>query len=160
MIDAGRQVIVNRLNGYLQTRIAAFVMNLHLVPRPLWLSRHGQSLYNVDNKVGGNPSLSKAGVLYAQSLVQFMSDKPVQEIWTSTLQRTIQTAAGLSLPIKEWKLLDEIHAGICDGMSYADIERDLPDVHRARQADKLRYRYPQGESYDCLLYTSDAADES
>ena len=101
MIDAGRQVIVNRLNGYLQTRIAAFVMNLHLVPRPLWLSRHGQSLYNVDNKVGGNPSLSKAGVLYAQSLVHFMSDKPVQEIWTSTLKRTIQTAAGLSLPIKE-----------------------------------------------------------
>ena len=151
MIDAGRQVIVNRLNGYLQTRIAAFVMNLHLVPRPLWLSRHGQSLYNVDNKVGGNPSLSKAGVLYAQSLVQFMSDKPVQEIWTSTLQRTIQTAAGLSLPIKEWKLLDEIHAGICDGMSYADIERDLPDVHRARQADKLRYRYPQGESYEDVI---------
>ena len=60
-----------------------------------------------------------------------MSDKPAQEVWTSTLKRTIQTAAGLSLPTKEWKLLDEIHAGICDGMSYADIERDMPDVHRA-----------------------------
>jgi broad specificity phosphatase PhoE/predicted kinase len=151
MIDAGRQVIVNHLDGYLQTRIAAFVMNLHLVPRPLWLSRHGQSQFNVDNKVGGDPALSDSGVLYAKSLKQFMNDKPVEEVWTSTLQRTIQTAADLGVSTKEWKLLDEIHAGVCDGMSYFEIERDMPEVHHARKADKLRYRYPQGESYEDVI---------
>jgi len=37
--------------------------------------------------------------------------------------------------------------GICDGMSYEDIEEKLPDEFEARKRDKLNYRYPQGESY-------------
>jgi broad specificity phosphatase PhoE len=151
LIDAGRQVNVNRLNGYLQTRIAAFVMNLHLVPRPLWLSRHGQSQYNVVNRVGGDPPLSDNGALYGSSLTQFISGKGIKEVWTSTLQRTILTASGLSIPKREWKVLDEIHAGICDGMTYDDIEREMPEIHQARKADKLRYRYPQGESYEDVI---------
>lgn len=151
LIDAGRQVNVNRLNGYLQTRIAAFVMNLHLVPRPLWLSRHGQSQYNVVNRVGGDPPLSDSGALYGSSLTQFITGKGIKEVWTSTLQRTILTASGLSIPKREWKVLDEIHAGICDGMTYDDIEREMPEIHQARKADKLRYRYPQGESYEDVI---------
>ena len=43
--------------------------------------------------------------------------------------------------------MDEIDAGICDGMTYEEIKRDLPDEFRARGSDKFRYRYPRGESY-------------
>lgn len=43
--------------------------------------------------------------------------------------------------------LDEIHAGICDGMTYAEVEAKYPEEFAARTRDKLRYRYPSGESY-------------
>jgi broad specificity phosphatase PhoE len=42
-------------------------------------------------------------------------------VWTSTLQRTILTAAGLPFAKLKWKALDEIDAGICDGMTYAQV---------------------------------------
>lgn len=44
------------------------------------------------------------------------------QVWTSTLQRTIQTAAELPYPKLTWKSLDELDAGVCDGMTYEEIE--------------------------------------
>jgi hypothetical protein len=44
-------------------------------------------------------------------------------VWTSTLQRTIHTAARLPFAKLKWKALDEIDAGICDGMTYAEVRR-------------------------------------
>ena len=53
------------------------------------------------------------------------------QVWTSTLQRTIQTAAGLPYPKLTWKSLDELDAGVCDGMTYDEIEvyYDSPYLH-------------------------------
>ena len=68
-------------------------------------------------------------------------------MWTSTLRRTIQTASALPFPKLKWKALDEIDAGICDGMTYAQVAEAYPGEFAARKADKLRYRYPRGESY-------------
>lgn len=44
------------------------------------------------------------------------------QVWTSTLQRTIQTAAELPYNKLTWKSLDELDAGVCDGMTYEEIE--------------------------------------
>ena len=43
--------------------------------------------------------------------------------------------------------LDELYAGSCDGMTYKEIEEVFPNEFRARQNDKLAYRYSRGESY-------------
>lgn len=43
-------------------------------------------------------------------------------MWTSTLKRTIQTADDLSYTKLTWKSLDELDAGVCDGMTYEEIE--------------------------------------
>ena len=43
--------------------------------------------------------------------------------------------------------LDEIYAGVCDGMTYKEIESNYPAEFEARKLDKLGYRYPRGESY-------------
>lgn len=64
-------------------------------------------------------------------------------VWTSTLQRTIQTAAALPFAKLRWKALDEIDAGICDGMTYAEIAEKYPNEFEARKKDKLRYRCAQ-----------------
>ena len=62
-------------------------------------------------------------------------------VWTSTLQRTILTAQHLPFPKLQWKVLDEIQAGIFDGMTYAEIARDMPEEFDARKKDKLGYRF-------------------
>lgn len=152
IVDAGRQVIINRFHGFLQTRIASFLMNLHLIPRTFWLTRHGQSVFNHQNRIGGDSPLSEAGERYRNALSRFFARRPVGEIWTSTLQRTIQTASPLlGSKKRQWKALDEIDAGVCDGMTYGEIEEKMPGVFQARKSDKFRYRYPQGESYEDLI---------
>lgn len=45
-----------------------------------------------------------------------------RQVWTSTLQRTSQTAQYLPYPKLTWKSLDELDAGVCDGMTYKEIE--------------------------------------
>lgn len=39
MMDVGKQVIINRIQDYLQSRIVYYLMNLHIRPRSVWLSR-------------------------------------------------------------------------------------------------------------------------
>ena len=39
ILNVGEQVTINRIDGYLQSRIAFYLMNLHLKPRSIYLSR-------------------------------------------------------------------------------------------------------------------------
>ena len=39
LIDVGHQVIINRIRDYLQSRVVYYLMNLHIRPRSIWLSR-------------------------------------------------------------------------------------------------------------------------
>lgn len=68
-------------------------------------------------------------------------------MWTSTLQRTIQTARHLPYPKLTWKSLDELDAGVCDGLTYQEIEELYPEDFANRDEDKFNYRYRGGESY-------------
>ena len=47
------QVITNRMHGYLRMRIAQFLTVIHPTPHTIYLTRHGQSEYNVVGKIGG-----------------------------------------------------------------------------------------------------------
>ncbi|KAH9620683.1 hypothetical protein KSS87_001465 [Heliosperma pusillum] len=143
---------VNNISGYLPGRIVFFLVNTHLTPRPILLTRHGESRYNVRARIGGDSVLSDFGELYAKKLANFVEKRLNSEcaasVWTSTLQRSILTANGIvGFPKVQWRALDEINAGVCDGMSYEEIKKNMPDEYESRKKDKLRYRYPRGESY-------------
>lgn len=56
-----------------------------------------------------------------QLVKEVIGDVPLT-VWTSTLRRTIQTASQLSYEKLTWKSLDELDAGVCDGMTYEEIE--------------------------------------
>ncbi|KAH1262979.1 6-phosphofructo-2-kinase/fructose-2,6-bisphosphatase [Glycine max] len=127
-------------------------VNTHLTPRPILLTRHGESQYNVRGRIGGDSALSEAGELYKKKLAKFVEKRLKSEraacIWTSTLQRTILTAGPIvGFPKIQWRALDEINAGVCDGMTYEEIKKNMPEEYESRNKDKLRYRYPRGESY-------------
>jgi 6-phosphofructo-2-kinase/fructose-2,6-biphosphatase len=144
--------MVNNISGYLPGRIVFFLVNTHITPRPILLTRHGESCDNVRGRIGGDPVLSEAGERYALKLADFVNKRLKSErtasIWTSTLHRTVLTAANIvEFPKVQWRALDEINAGVCDGMTYEEIRESMPEEYWARKVDKLRYRYPRGESY-------------
>ncbi|XP_019437101.1 PREDICTED: 6-phosphofructo-2-kinase/fructose-2,6-bisphosphatase isoform X2 [Lupinus angustifolius] len=153
----GGQIQVNNISGYLPGRIVFFLVNTHLTPRPILLTRHGESQDNVRGRIGGDTALSEAGELYSKKLANFVKKRLKSEraasIWTSTLQRTILTARPIAgFPKIQWRALDEINAGVCDGMTYEEIKKNMPEEYEyvadvSRKKDKLRYRYPRGESY-------------
>ncbi|XP_055832129.1 6-phosphofructo-2-kinase/fructose-2,6-bisphosphatase isoform X2 [Solanum dulcamara] len=148
----GGQIQVNNISGYLPGRIVFFLVNTHLTPRPILLTRHGESLYNVRGRIGGDTAISETGEVYAKKLANFvekrMKNEKAASIWTSTLQRTILTASPIAgFPKIQWRALDEINSGVCDGMTYEEIKRNMPEEYESRKKDKLRYRYPRGESY-------------
>ncbi|TFK28157.1 fructose-2,6-bisphosphatase [Coprinopsis marcescibilis] len=150
IVNVGSQVMMSKINGYLQSRIAFFLMNLHLKPRSIYMSRHGESQFNVEGKIGGDSLLSPRGMQYAEALPALITDNigdaPLT-VWTSTLRRTIQTASKLPYPKLTWKSLDELDAGVCDGMTYEEIQQAYPDDFANRDEDKFNYRYRGGESY-------------
>ncbi|KAI3461661.1 hypothetical protein Pfo_018324 [Paulownia fortunei] len=148
----GGQIQVNNISGYLPGRIVFFLVNTHLTPRPILLTRHGESRDNVRGRIGGDSVISDSGELYAKKLANFVEKRLKNEraasIWTSTLQRTILTASPIvGFPKIQWRALDEINAGVCDGMTYEEIKKNMPEEYESRKKDKLRYRYPRGESY-------------
>lgn len=150
ILNVGRQVVINRIDGYLQSRIAFYLMNLHLKPRSIYLSRHGESMHNVGGMIGGDSPLSPRGEKYATLLPALVTEnigKAPLTVWTSTLQRTVQTARFLPYPKKTWKSLDELDAGVCDGMTYEEIAEKYPEDYESRDDDKFNYRYRGGESY-------------
>ncbi|KAI9751770.1 MAG: Fructose-2,6-bisphosphatase [Chaenotheca gracillima] len=151
LINVGGQVIINRIQDYLQSRVVYYLMNLHIKPRSIWLSRHGESEFNLEGKIGGDANISPRGELYAQTLPGLVKESCGDRkltVWTSTLKRTIQTARFLEGYQKlEWKALDELDSGVCDGLTYQEIEDRYPEDFRARDDDKYNYRYRGGESY-------------
>lgn len=155
LVNVRSRIVVNRVDDYLQTRIIFFLVNLHIKPRSIYIVRHGESQHNVEGKIGGDAPLSERGQMFAKALPEALAAQlPASThltVWTSTLKRTIQTAAYLPFPRRSWKALDELDAGVCDGMTYDEIEHAYPEDFAARDADKFRYRYRGGESYADLV---------
>ncbi|GMM55023.1 fructose-2,6-bisphosphatase [Maudiozyma humilis] len=151
LINISHEIVINRIETYLQSRIVFYVMNIRIRPKCIWLSRHGESIYNVEQKIGGDSSLSERGLKYAAKLRELINENVENNerlsVWTSTLCRTQQTAQYLPYEKLEWKALDELDAGVCDGMTYEEIEDVYPEDFKARDDDKYEYRYRGGESY-------------
>lgn len=121
----------------------------------LYLVRHGETEYNLDGRLGGNPPLTELGWKQAERLAAHFKNRELPYIFTSTKQRSAQTASRLleGRPDTLYMALpefDEIDAGICEGMSYADVHQRMPLEYEARARNKYNYVYPKGESYAML----------
>ena len=228
------------VSGFLPSRIVSFLMNINQlkVSHPIFFTRHGQSMYNLEDRLGGDPELTEKGHEDALALCEFVaslkkeleqkqdvlksgdinvvplflsptssappttgddttsnattetgfsrevsgvgaapnvSPKLVMrpsnssamvsdfhfvsqnnmQVWTSQLTRTMQTAAPaehlLGLEALRWSSLNEIHAGICEDLTYDEVKEKYPLIHKLRGENKYTFRYPQGESYQDLV---------
>ncbi|XP_071016932.1 6-phosphofructo-2-kinase/fructose-2,6-bisphosphatase 2-like isoform X2 [Oncorhynchus clarkii lewisi] len=151
--NVGRRFLVNRVQDYIQSKIVYYLMNIQVHSHSLYLCRHGESNHNMEGRIGGDSELSPGGKQFAHALHSFIEEHKLSDlkVWTSQLRRTIQTAEELIVPYEQWKILNEIDAGVCEEMTYDVIQKSFPEEFALRDQDKYHYRYPGGESYQDLV---------
>lgn len=179
MIDVGKKVVAYNIHGFLASQTIYYLLNFNLEEKQIWITRHGESEDNVLGKVGGDSDLTSRGLKFSKALAKFIENEkykfinsklsqyeqahPAQDhdmadidtnflVWSSMLKRSVQTASFFSedeFDIREIRLLNELSAGICEGLTYEQIQEKFPNEFNLRLKDKLRYRYPGigGESY-------------
>uniref|UniRef100_A0A3B4Z7M2 6-phosphofructo-2-kinase/fructose-2,6-biphosphatase 1 n=1 Tax=Stegastes partitus TaxID=144197 RepID=A0A3B4Z7M2_9TELE len=154
IFDVGSTYLVNRVQDHIQSRIVYYLMNIHVTPRSIYLSRHGESELNLLGRIGGDSGLSPRGLKYANALAAFIRSQKITDlkVWTSHMKRTIQTAEAVGVQYEQWKALNEIDAGVCEELTYEEIQENFPEEFALRDQDKYRYRYPKGESYEDLVH--------
>jgi broad specificity phosphatase PhoE/predicted kinase len=122
------------------------------IVKNLFLIRHGETYFNLKDKIGGDSGLTKNGTAQAGALAEYFKTKKIPVIFTSKKRRTIQTAEPIKraqgncmiIPLEEF---NEIDSGVCECMSYEEIRQKMPKVYSERKRDKYNYIYPEGEGY-------------
>lgn len=61
IFDVGVRYLANRVQGHVQSRTVYYLMNTHVTPRAIYLSRHGESQLNLKGRIGGDAGLSTRG---------------------------------------------------------------------------------------------------
>lgn len=114
----------------------------------IYLIRHAECYGNIENKLSGitDFKLTKKGRKQAKILASKLKDLKITEIYSSPLLRALDTAkiimneCGInSLNIEND--LHEIDYGICDGMSWTDIDKKYPTI---KKEWKEVHHYPIG----------------
>jgi broad specificity phosphatase PhoE len=113
------------------------------------LARHGQSLFNVDRAVNGDPALdrglSEQGIEEAERLAGQLAALPVDLVAVSPFPRALQTAnialAGRDVPHLVDEELGDVRIGDLEGKS-------LDDYRAAPAHSNRKERFPGGESLD------------
>ena len=122
-----------------------------------FIARHGQSEWNVEHRIQGqtNTKLSPLGLQQSQDLGQALLDQPLTDIYTSCLDRTIQTAQPLAdqlkLPIQSSILLNELDFGGLVGKVWTELDQKDQETWDWWMDDQVRRVIPGGESYQDLL---------
>lgn len=158
LINVGEQVVVNNIEGYLQSRIVFFLMNIHNRQRTIYLVRAGEAL--VEHLYKADADLSSLGWDYADELAHFMvnlrrkkaglpptdtaekkdgsvpgkdefmeQDSKAFEVWTSQRRRSSHTA----YPLAEagYKVIER-----------SQLSEMNPGVVDGMSVDEVKKRFP------------------
>jgi len=80
LINYNSKVVMNNMmSSFAGCSCAEFLASVHPYPRTIYLSRHGESVYNVEKKIGGDSPLSPLGEQYAKRLAEFSTFVICQE---------------------------------------------------------------------------------
>lgn len=149
--NQGERYLINNIHGHIQSRAVYFLMNIHVLPKTIYLTRPGETEGNITGKIAGGGPLSERGHQYAEALGKYFEDENVNQlrVWTSLAQHSVDTTAFInnSVPQEHWKALNELDAGVAEGLTYNEFHDRFPEEFRKRQNDKYHYRFLYGESY-------------
>lgn len=119
------------------------------------LVRHGQTGWNIG--AGGvrfrgrtDLALDETGLAQAQALAERLSDFPIAAIYSSPLQRAVQTAKPiaerLGISIQPISGFIDINYGDWQGKTPEEVAEDHPDVYRMWLDKPHLVEFPNGES--------------
>jgi 6-phosphofructo-2-kinase len=191
LIDVGRQVIANCINGFLSAQVVEYLLNFRLQERQIWITRNGESVDDEQGIIGRASPLSPKGARFASALARFIDGRrlpldgtSVQNIsmegntpetgpsstipskcqatnlnfhvWTSMMKQTIDTSQFFDdrgYRVKYLRMLDDLHAGKMEGLTFAEIISMYGDEMALRRKQPVYYRWPGsgGESYADLI---------
>jgi broad specificity phosphatase PhoE len=95
----------------------------------LVLIRHGETEWNVETRRQGrqDDSLNDRGVTQAELVAEYVKSVfDFDKVWSSPLQRCLNTAAQLAVPIVKSQFLIEIDYGDWEGKLESEIAADFP----------------------------------
>jgi 2,3-bisphosphoglycerate-dependent phosphoglycerate mutase len=129
----------------------------HISPRTeLLLIRHGETDWNLARRIQGHTDIALNQTGHAQALAlaaalaELHKRQPFDALYSSDLQRALQTAApaaaALMLQIRQDARLRERHYGVLEGLDAAEQLRKFPEETRLLQARDPDYTLPGGES--------------
>ena len=124
----------------------------------LYLARHGQSEWNNQSRVTGqlNPGLSPKGQQQSEALAHCLRDEDLAAIYTSALQRTIDTAQPTAvakrMPISSLPALNEINLGLLQGRYRDERDPEAQAMWAQWQADMWGCQVPEAEHFEDLAH--------
>jgi broad specificity phosphatase PhoE len=107
----------------------------------------------VEGRIQGrsDPEITPKGYAQSLALLHQLKERPLSAIYTSTLQRSIQTAQPiadqLALPIQRQPELDEIAFGILEGKNLYHFDEELTMEWDRFKDNRFAYRIPGAENY-------------
>lgn len=119
----------------------------------LFLIRHGQTQWNLENRIQGNMDspLTDLGRQQARWLSETYRDEAFDRIYTSTLDRAYETAKILrgdrKIEIIRLDSLKEIHFGEWEGKAFLELREEKPEAFDAFRFTPESFRPAGGETF-------------
>jgi broad specificity phosphatase PhoE len=114
----------------------------------LYVARHGETLSNLEKRITGREGdslLSEKGIEQAKSLGKFLENINFDAVYTSPLNRAVDTI-NIALGDKYEILIDdrlaEIGLGVMEGMTYDDVSVKFPESGMLFMFDPISYKPP------------------
>lgn len=130
----------------------------------LILIRHGESTYNLERRYTGQSDipLTEKGVAQAKITAEYiLKNYSIDAVYSSDLSRAVETARPvfepLGLTVRTDPRLREIHAGIWQGMLFADVEKTYPEEYANYKKNRATARTLGGEGMADVLERTYAA---
>ena len=122
--------------------------------KTIYLIRHGETQANRDGlfRGRGEVPLSAAGLKQAGELRALFAAQPVQRLFSSPLQRALQTAAACfpGRTVESHELVNNIDLGSWSGRRKKEIAGEEPELWRQWLEDPEHMTFPGGESLAAL----------
>jgi len=137
-------------------RLASLAHHDRPTPTRLYLVRHGQVADGHTHRYHGNNDigLSPEGKRQLRQLAEELTSLPFAAVYASNLRRSWEGAAclcqGREIEPRIIPEFQEIHFGVWEGLSFAEIAERYPEELEGRFRDLAGFRIPEGESLNDL----------
>ncbi len=118
----------------------------------LYLLRHGETDWNVEQRIQGvsDTALNGVGVAQAEALARAMRGRPIARVYASPLSRARRTAEivarALGVPLAEEAGIAELNQGELEGTAFQQLHETHPGFMALWRSRPARARMPGGET--------------